>query len=233
MGIKERREREKEARREEIISAAEKVFLTKGLAETTMDEIAEMAELSKGTLYLYYKSKEDLYLAVTLRGMEVMSTYFEKVATASDDPVSKIANLAEAYFEFFQNHRDYFRMFYFFETPQFHSQVSEEMLAQCDEHDGKVWDLVFGILQSAQEGGFLRADLNPKEVGLMLWSNSNGIMRLIDRHPDYAKHTFGVDLAQMMRKSNSFMLRSMLTEKGVEKHTELQKRFTVEPLPHP
>ncbi|MEO8168159.1 MAG: helix-turn-helix domain-containing protein, partial [bacterium] len=60
MGIIERKEREKEHRREDIIAAAQKIFFEKGLPSATMDEIAEAAELSKGTLYLYYKSKEDL-----------------------------------------------------------------------------------------------------------------------------------------------------------------------------
>jgi TetR/AcrR family transcriptional regulator len=222
MGIKERREREKEARREEIISAAEKVFLSKGLAEATMDEIAESAELSKGTLYLYYKSKEDLYLAVTLRGMEVLHGFFENVVSNGDDPLKQIAGLGEAYYEFFQKHRDYFRMFYFFETPQFHSQVSPEMLSVCAEQDGMVWDLVLGVIRHAIDEGFLRPDLNPREVALMLWSNSNGIMRLIDRHADYARNIFGVDLPEVMRKSNGFMVQSMLTEKGKQRFAELQ-----------
>jgi TetR/AcrR family transcriptional regulator len=55
MGIVERKEREKEHRKEEILDAAQKVFFERGLVTATMDEIAETAELSKGTLYLYYK----------------------------------------------------------------------------------------------------------------------------------------------------------------------------------
>lgn len=60
MGTHERKEREREHRREDILDAAQHVFFEKGLPTATMDEIAEIAELSKGTLYLYYKSKEDL-----------------------------------------------------------------------------------------------------------------------------------------------------------------------------
>ena len=44
--------------------------LKRDCLHATMDEIAEAAELSKGTLYLYYSSKEDLYLAVMMRGMD-------------------------------------------------------------------------------------------------------------------------------------------------------------------
>lgn len=72
MGIHERKEREKEQRKEEILDAAQRIFFEKGLLAATMDEIAEAAELSKGTLYLYYSSKEDIYLAVMMRGMKTL-----------------------------------------------------------------------------------------------------------------------------------------------------------------
>lgn len=70
MGPKERKEREKEHRREEIIKAGEKLFLKKGLYGTTMDEIARKCELSKGTLYLYFSSKEQLYFEIVCRAMD-------------------------------------------------------------------------------------------------------------------------------------------------------------------
>ena len=64
MGIAERKEREKQQRKEEIIQAAESVFYSLGLDQATMDDIAAKAELSKGTLYLYFRSKEDLFFEV-------------------------------------------------------------------------------------------------------------------------------------------------------------------------
>ena len=64
MGIAERKEREKQQRREEIVQAAEEVFFSKGFEKSTMDDVAEKAELSKGTLYLYFKSKEELLIGI-------------------------------------------------------------------------------------------------------------------------------------------------------------------------
>ncbi len=106
MGIPERKEREKEHRREEIIDAAQKIFFQKGLIVATMDEIAEAAELSKGTLYLYYKSKEDLYLAVMARGIDVLYEMFRDVFSAGRPTLTSIANLGEVYYEFFKQHRN-------------------------------------------------------------------------------------------------------------------------------
>mgnify|MGYP006293938867 FL=1 len=61
MGIYERKRREREQRRAQILEAAKKVFSSKGFNSATMEEIAGEAELSPGTLYIYFKNKEELH----------------------------------------------------------------------------------------------------------------------------------------------------------------------------
>ena len=56
MGTLERRERERERRREEILGAAKELFIAKGLSYTTIEDIAKKAELSQGTIYFYFKN---------------------------------------------------------------------------------------------------------------------------------------------------------------------------------
>ncbi len=60
MSVKERRERERRQRRETIMNSAIELLRTEGLSGLSMDRIAEKAELSKGTLYLYFRNKEHL-----------------------------------------------------------------------------------------------------------------------------------------------------------------------------
>ncbi len=60
MGIQERKERERERRRQQIIVAAKRVFSDKGFNRATMEDIAKEAELSPGTLYLYFKNKDEI-----------------------------------------------------------------------------------------------------------------------------------------------------------------------------
>lgn len=214
MGIKERKEREKEARREEIINAAEKIFFEKGLALATMDEIADAAELSKGTLYLYYKSKEDLYLAVSMRGTEIMYQMFQNAISTGEPTIKLIANLGEAYFDYFKKYRNYFQMYYFFENPQVQSQVSNEMREYCIQNDRRIWDLVVSVIQKGIDEGLLHKSIDPLEVGVMLWSNSNGLMRIMDRQDDYWRQHMGINLEQTLRKSNRLLVEAMMTEEA-------------------
>ena len=67
MGTLDRRKREKDKRRNRIIGAAEKVLFAKGYQAATMDDVATEAELGKGTLYLYFKNKEELIIALLVR----------------------------------------------------------------------------------------------------------------------------------------------------------------------
>ena len=72
MGVNERKKREKLKRANDIINAAEKVFFKKGFENATMDDIAAEAELSKGTLYLYFDTKEALYAEIGMRGNDIL-----------------------------------------------------------------------------------------------------------------------------------------------------------------
>ena len=221
MGIPERKEREKEHRREEIIDAAQTVFFEKGLQVATMDEIAEAAELSKGTLYLYYKSKEDLYLAVMMRGMDVMYDKFEKVIRSNEPTIKIIAGLGEAYYEFFKENREYFRMLHFFENPQVHKQVSEEMLSACGQCNQKIWTLVVGLIQRGIDEGVIQKDISPMQAGVILWSNANGLMRQMDRDDDYWKEKMNIDLEKTLRLSYTLLLEALMTKKAKKEYQEL------------
>ena len=222
MGIIERKEREKEQRREDIISAAQKIFFEKGLPSATMDEIAEAAELSKGTLYLYYKSKEDLYLAVAMRGSDIMYKMFVDATTPGKPTLQRVADLGEAYFAFFKEHRDYFRMYQYFENSQFHKQVSQDMLAVCANHDSKIWSVVIGLIQQGVSEGLFDPDLDPAQAAIILWSTGNALMRQMDRDDDYWKAHMRVDLEATMRKAYQLILEGMMTKKGKTQYQAMQ-----------
>lgn len=78
MGIVERKQREKEKRKEEILEAARKVFQERGFLNVTMGDIAEMAELSIGTLYIYFKNKEDIYAGLACMGCKKFDELLDK-----------------------------------------------------------------------------------------------------------------------------------------------------------
>ncbi len=214
MGILERKEREKENRKESIIDAAQKVFFEKGLNLATMDEIAETAELAKGTLYLYYHSKEDLYLAVMMRGLSLLRTSFEAVIRKGRSTVQTIAELMNAYTDFYRQHQKFFRMLHFFNTPLFHRQVSREMMQSCDRFNESLWGIATDIIVRGQKEHKLRNDLDPVEVALILWTTSSSFLMQIDTQQEMFARKLKIDLYHTLNTSTMLLLDSVLTERG-------------------
>lgn len=221
MGIIERKEREKEQRRDEIINAARDVFFEKGLQVATMDEIAEKAELGKSTLYLYYKSKEDLYLSVMMQGTAILHRMFVDAASTGEPTAKLVWNLGEAYLQFFKQNRNYFRMYYFFENRQLHSQVSQEMLSMCSESDKGIWEIVVGLLEKGVQEGVFTRDTVPMQSAVMLWANVYGLLLQLDRNDAHWKDKLGIDLEATLRKSTALLLEAMMTEAAKKQYRHL------------
>jgi len=86
MGSIERRQREKEQRREQILDTARKLLFKKGIDATSMNQIARNAELSVGTLYLYFKNKESLFAALQEEGLDLLYTKIKKESEQGTTP---------------------------------------------------------------------------------------------------------------------------------------------------
>jgi AcrR family transcriptional regulator len=79
MGIKERRAMEKERRKQQIIEAAKEMFLSKSFESVTVEDIAQKAELSVGTIYQYFNSKDELFAFMNLSGLQWLTDQLETV----------------------------------------------------------------------------------------------------------------------------------------------------------
>ena len=103
MGIHERKERERERRRQQIIVAAKRVFSEKGFTRATMEDIAHEAELSPGTLYLYFKNKDELYASLSLRILHYMLIRLEHLNNDNHaDIEARISGLKEAMYDVYE-----------------------------------------------------------------------------------------------------------------------------------
>src|SRR5713226_9237254 len=124
-----RRQKEKEDRKDRILAAARQVFFDVGIRRATVDAIAARAEVAKGTVYLYFETKEEILANLLLEGLDTLS---HDLASAFDEPVrrsgeARLRRLAAAYYEFYQQEPDYFRLMMAFDRGQFQESVSAEL----------------------------------------------------------------------------------------------------------
>ncbi|MCO6465944.1 MAG: TetR/AcrR family transcriptional regulator [Bradyrhizobiaceae bacterium] len=111
MGVQERREREREVRRGDILNAAKTAFERYGIEHCSMERIAEVAELSKGTLYLYYRNRDELILELLTTEQEDVVMQIEKLCAGKQKPDVKLLQTVDRFETFAKNHRFYYKMF--------------------------------------------------------------------------------------------------------------------------
>ena len=137
-----------------ILEAAVKVFAEQGFFQSTVSQIAREAGVADGTIYLYFKNKEDILVQFfSYKARQVFARFREEVDVA-DTAVDKLRNLIHRHLQEFQNDRN-MAMVYRAETHQ-NSRLVEE---QIKEMSKMYLDIVSEIVEQGQEEGVIRRDL--------------------------------------------------------------------------
>jgi len=162
----QRKQREYEARREEILSAAEGLFSQNGFFKTSMAEIAEATQFAMGTLYKFFKSKEDIYISLVESKVEEMLLQLEQAVRKADSADEKIREVIRVKLAFADQHRDFFRIyvsewsgFEWTVKSAFGEGVWKRYLAQID--------LVANLIKDGIKTGEFKK-VNPKDTSLAL-----------------------------------------------------------------
>jgi len=175
MGLKERREREKQARRRQIIDAARSLLFEKGLKATSINQIAKRAELGVGTIYFYYPSKEDLFAELQEEGLQLLTEKIRQTLSVGNDPEQQLKLMALAYYDFSRENKDYFDVIsYFLASPQV--LLSPDLKQRVDRKTGTILELIKRVISQGSESGvFKKSDRDSR--GVLLLAAFHGLMQ--------------------------------------------------------
>jgi len=174
-----RRQRERLQRRREIFATAERVFAEKGYHQASIEEIARAAEFGTGTVYLYFKDKETLYLELFEQKVRELLEQVERGVGAEKEPIMALRRLILARMEFFERNRAFFQI-YMREGMDWWWMKREKWAAVRKTYDGYI-RLVTRLIQQGQRAGLLRkGDTRQYAVAL------SGIMIQLTR--DWLEH---------------------------------------------
>ncbi len=216
MTVAKRREREKEERRCSILEAAERVFFTKGFAAATMDEVAAEAEVSKGTLYLYFKSKDELFFALSSPSIERVLTELRDIAARPGSALDRIGEMLKAQCDSVIEGPQRFRIAVMRMAMGFHDvETGASGLADTfAEHHALIIEIVrtyVEVIERGQRDGSIRRDLVPLEVALRLWGGLFGIliMRINFGDAQHCNLPVPVDLERFVSGHISFVCEAL------------------------
>jgi AcrR family transcriptional regulator len=178
-----RKEREYLAHREEILSAAEKVFAAKGFFPTTMSDIARRAEFGTGTLYKYFKSKEELYFTLIDEKVEEINRLVKTELSQRNSAIERIKKVLQLQFEFIERNRDFFRI-YVSERSRFEWTVKDDLGKGLHEKMVSYIDILSEVIRQGIKKGEFRS-MDPRDLAHALVGIVNSFVFewLISREP--------------------------------------------------
>ena len=157
--------------KEKIVDAALIAFTKYGYDRTRMDDIADAAKVSKGKLYLYFKSKEELFYAISERNITELKEQLSTLFSMKEDVISN----AEYFYESFQRNKtttDLEKVFFEIIAESSRNPKLRKMLY---EQRLKIFEIVTEYLNSKMQRGLLKKDTNTKAIASGLVSLYNGL----------------------------------------------------------
>ena len=208
MSTSARREREKRQRRRSILQAAREMFFENGFHHATVESVAERAEVSKGTVYLYFASKESLLAHLLLEGLENLVSELERAHAATIDLAAdeQLRALARAYLDFFDRDPQYFPFLMAMDRGRFQEAVPPELYQEILEASLEGLTLAVGVVENGiAEGVFARADA--QRAACVFWASLNGVLQLME-HP-LRREIVGVDKAVLYESTIDTVIRGL------------------------
>ena len=153
--IQARKERERAAREELILDHAQRMLLQDGFQNLNLDALAEAVEYSKGTLYLHFKTKEDLALAVVTRALKERADFFERALQFQGRSREKACAIGFACCHFAKAYPDYYNVEMMLKSQSFWEKADEVRQHQYAMQGGRCFRTMHRIVTEALQAGDL------------------------------------------------------------------------------
>lgn len=153
------------------------VFADKGFARATMEDVAREAEVSVGTIYLHYRSKEDLYVSLLFEGMKILTDAIETIMATSLPPDHQLKRVWDYFYAYHARYPESYRVLVLLQQPGLIESLSPKTVQEINVRAGRNFSLVSRIVDAAMAKGIYRQRA-PREVVDLLWSLFLGLVHL-------------------------------------------------------
>jgi len=181
MGTKQRREREKEALRQDILDAARELFVNEGYENVSMRRVAEKIEYSPTTSYLYFEDKASLLYAICEETFAKLAKRQEAIARDSDEPIETLRQVCRAYVDFGLKYPNHYKLT-FINHPQHPGDDKRHL------REGSMGMKAYGNLRAGVEACIKAKEFretNIEAVTQLIWAGGHGVTSLLISMPDF------------------------------------------------
>lgn len=211
--------RKKEPRsvhRENIVSAASALFMEKGIAATSMDDIAKAAGYSKATLYVYFENKEEIVGILALNSMKKLYDYISSALIQHETTKARYDFICRGLVQYQEEFPFYFKMVLDKINIDFESKEYLPEERETYQIGEEINEKIKNFLLSGMEKGDLRNDLDIMPAIFNFWGMLSGIIQLASNKEEYIKKSMGLSKIKFLEYGFSLVYHSIaIKEKGL------------------
>jgi TetR/AcrR family transcriptional regulator len=207
MSTTDRKEREKALRYEAIVNTAEQLFFSRGFENVTMEDIAKELELAKGTLYLYFKNKDELYFAIVLRGLGIMNRMFRESVGGKKSGLDNAYAIGLAFYDFHKRHPEYSKAFGC-TTSERLENLGAETAAEIDRLNEENLRMLIEALAAGVKDGSIRGEVDPTQTAIFLIESTQAMIQL-PLGMDKVADSLGIDRDELFSGSLDMLKRAI------------------------
>ncbi len=205
MGLKERRNREREERKRQILDAARDLLFAEGLQATSVNKIAKNAELGVGTIYSYFKNKEEIFAALQQEGIELLHARAKKAISREKNASDRLRAIAGSYLYFSKENRDYFDIInYFLSSPG--TLLGDELKEIIDQRGNQIISLIVTTIEEGISAGEF-CEVNGRKFAMMFWAAIHGLILFSKLRTTILK---GEDYPELVGYSVDYLIDSLI-----------------------
>ena len=211
--------RKKEPRsvhRENIVSAASVLFMERGIAATSMDDIAKAAGYSKATLYVYFENKEEIVGILVLNSMKKLYDYISSALIQHETTKARYDFICRGLVQYQEEFPFYFKMVLDKINIDFEGKEYLPEERETYQIGEEINEKIKNFLLSGMEKGDLRNDLDIMPAIFNFWGMLSGIIQLASNKEEYIKKSMGLSKIKFLEYGFSLVYHSIaIKEKGL------------------
>lgn len=195
--------------RDNLIASARKLFEEKGIEATTVDDIAKEADCSKSTLYVYFKSKDEILYTILLEHMNMLKKLLEDCIRDFKDFRSCFFSVCRELVTYQQNYPFYYERMLDEIKISAEDIKEKNILHEIYEVGESINDIVKEMLQKGIGAGFIREDIELLPTVLFLWSGISESIRFANSKREYLKIRLNMEPMDYMEYGFEMLLKSI------------------------
>ena len=205
--VTERKLRKRAERKARILAAAEELILSKGYASTTIDDIAARADVSKGAVYLHYRTKEDIFFSITCKGLEVLSEMFREGAGKQTEGLEKFKAIGYSFYEFNVRYPGYAKLLFDENLPNPSQEL--DSVQKCRALNEEIGSIMVSSIELGKNDGSIRPEVDALAAALIISSSMQGLVRTMQSQRELME-TRGLESRQLVDYAIDLYGRSLM-----------------------